>query len=81
MSSKPTAWVLAVGISIAGGAAAADTDSGSVFADCEGCPEMVVVPGGTFTMGTDTGPENERPAHEVTIPRFAVARTEYTRAP
>ena len=41
---------------------------------------MVVVPGGTFTMGTDTGQAQERPAHEVTVRRFAVARTEVTRA-
>ena len=80
MSSKPTVWLLAIGMSVASAPAAADTDSESVFADCEGCPEMVVVPGGTFRMGTDIGPENERPAHEVTIPRFAVARTEVTRA-
>ena len=41
---------------------------------------MVVLSGGTFRMGTDTGPENERPAHEVAIPRFAVERTEVTLA-
>ena len=48
MSSKPTVWLLAIGMSVASVPAAADTDSESVFADCEGCPEMVVVPGGTW---------------------------------
>jgi formylglycine-generating enzyme required for sulfatase activity len=80
MPSKWKPLLLACGL-FAGGPAAAETPtSGSVFSDCEGCPEMVVVPGGTFTMGTDTGPVQERPAHEVTVRRFAVARTEITRA-
>lgn len=82
MSSTHGAWLLFLGALVAGGdTAAAETPTAeSAFADCEGCPEMVVVPGGTFTMGTDTGPENERPAHKVTLSRFAVARTEVTRA-
>ena len=63
----------------AGGAAAAETP-GRVFADCTGCPEMVVLPGGTFRMGSDSGSQDERPAHDVTLPGFAVARTEVTRA-
>ena len=56
------AWLLACGLFVATAAAAAE-DSESAFADCDGCPEMIVVPGGTFQMGTDTGPESERPAH------------------
>jgi len=81
MPAKRRAGVLAFAIFVAGGATAADAPaSGDVFTDCAGCPDMVVVPGGTFTMGTDTGQEQERPAHEVTVPRFAVARTEVTRA-
>ena len=80
MPSKRRAWVVALGLFAGGAAAAQPADSGSVFTDCAGCPEMVVVPGGTFTMGSDTGAEQERPAHAVTVPRFAVARTEVTRA-
>lgn len=80
MPSPSRTWLLACGL-FAGAAVAADSPAdGDAFADCEGCPEMVVVPGGTFTMGSDTGPEQERPAHEVTVLRFAVARTEVTRA-
>ena len=79
MPSTRRFLMLACGL-FAGGAAAADTPASATFADCEGCPDMVVVPGGTFTMGTDTGQAQERPAHEVTVRRFAVARTEVTRA-
>ena len=30
---------------------------GAVFRDCATCPEMVVVPSGTFTMGSPAGEE------------------------
>ncbi|MCY4011658.1 MAG: SUMF1/EgtB/PvdO family nonheme iron enzyme, partial [Gammaproteobacteria bacterium] len=44
---------------------------GSRFRDCPRCPEMVVLPPGTFLMGspdTEAGRHaNERPAHSVTI--------------
>ena len=39
---------------------------------------MVLVEGGTFTMGSDTGPLNERPAHEVTVASFWMGKTEVT---
>lgn len=56
---------------------------GAAFRDCDRCPEMVVVPGGTFRMGSPTGEAdrraNEGPQREVTIPRtFAVGRFEVT---
>jgi formylglycine-generating enzyme required for sulfatase activity len=50
------------------------------FRDCSDCPEMVVIPAGTFTMGgTDTGtllaPIGNEPRHKVTIARpFAVSK-------
>jgi formylglycine-generating enzyme required for sulfatase activity/uncharacterized caspase-like protein len=54
------------------------------FRECETCPEMVVVPNGTFTMGS---PRNERdrdpdegPQHVVTIREpFAVGKFHVTR--
>jgi formylglycine-generating enzyme required for sulfatase activity len=57
------------------------------FKDCPTCPEMVVVPAGSFAMGSPAG-ETERsgtegPQHEVTIAkpfavgRFAITRGEY----
>jgi formylglycine-generating enzyme required for sulfatase activity len=57
---------------------------GSDFKECAaGCPTMVVVPAGTFTMGS---PESEKdrsstegPQHEVAIAKpFAVGKTEVT---
>lgn len=41
-------------------------------------PEMVVVQGGTFTMGSNTGDRDERPAHAVTVKTFSIAKTETT---
>jgi formylglycine-generating enzyme required for sulfatase activity len=57
---------------------------GDVFRDCAECPEMVVVPAGSFTMGSPPGEEgrsaDEGPRHRVTIARpFAVGRLEVTR--
>ena len=56
---------------------------GDVFWDCEGCPEMVVVPAGSFRMGS---PGNEKgrdksegPTRRVRIPEaLAVGRYEVT---
>jgi len=67
------------------------TGPGSEFRDCaNGCPEMIVVPAGTFTMGSPQSeswdPEfetdhtvRERPQHEVTLAKpFAVSKLEVT---
>ena len=56
---------------------------GEVFRDCMDCPEMVVVPEGSYTMGSPPDePErwdDEGPRHRVTIARpFAVGRFEVT---
>ncbi len=56
---------------------------GDSFRECDGCPEMVVVPAGSFTMGS---PDNEKgrntwegPQHVVTFARpFAVGKFEVT---
>jgi formylglycine-generating enzyme required for sulfatase activity len=60
-----------------------DYKPGDVFSDCAGCPSMIVVPAGTFTMGsppTENGrSEHEGPQRTVTIGSdFAVGRYEVT---
>ena len=60
---------------------------GNVFRDCydddlvrnRACPEMVVIPAGSFTMGSNDGAKDERPPHKVTIAKpFAVGKFEVT---
>ncbi len=46
--------------------------------DCDECPEMVVLPAGTFPMGSNDGDSDEQPVHQVSIPSFAVGRYEVT---
>jgi formylglycine-generating enzyme required for sulfatase activity len=41
---------------------------------------MVFVPAGEFTMGSDTGDLNERPAHQVYLEAFWIDQTEVTNA-
>ena len=58
--------------------------SGESFKDCPDCPEMVVLPSGSFLMGSPEGEEGpeavEGPQHKVTIAKpFAVGRTHITR--
>lgn len=52
---------------------------GAVLRDCPFCPELVVVPAGSFSMGSNSGEARERPVHEVRIPEpFAIGRYEVT---
>jgi hypothetical protein len=55
---------------------------GDAFSECEmGCPTMVVLPAGSFAMGSPpgTGQDRERPQHEVTFAKpFAVGKFEVT---
>jgi formylglycine-generating enzyme required for sulfatase activity len=60
-------------------------EAGSLFRDCTECPEMLVVPRGSFLMGSPVSEprrfEEEGPQHSVTFARpFAVGRTPVTRA-
>jgi formylglycine-generating enzyme required for sulfatase activity len=43
-------------------------------------PDMVLVQGGTFTMGNNDGLKNEQPAHPVTLKNFYLAKYEVTQA-
>jgi formylglycine-generating enzyme required for sulfatase activity len=45
------------------------------FKDCPVCPEMIVIPPGEITMGSNDGESYEQPVHRVTIARpFAVGK-------
>lgn len=51
------------------------------LAEADGSPpETVVVPAGTFTIGSDDGPLDERPAHVVSLSAFRMDVTEVTNA-
>ena len=52
------------------------TSAGPAFKDCADCPEMVVIPAGSFDMG-GTG-SDEQPVHRVTLRSFAMGKTEVT---
>jgi len=57
---------------------------GTSFTDCDGCPEMIVVPAGEFSMGSQQEEKgrlvNEGPIRGVAITRpFAIAKHELTR--
>jgi ribose/xylose/arabinose/galactoside ABC-type transport system permease subunit/formylglycine-generating enzyme required for sulfatase activity len=41
---------------------------------------MIEIPAGPFTMGSDTGIEDEAPAHEVDLPAFEIDKFEVTNA-
>ncbi len=69
-------WVSSAAVPGAGHAQ--EMEAGTVFRDCEACPEMVVVPAGSFMMGSPEGPA-EMPIHRVTIGEpFAVGKYEVT---
>ena len=53
------------------------------FKDCAGCPELVVVPAGSFTMGSPAGEhgrfDNEGPQRKIALAQpFAISRFEVT---
>ncbi|WP_395020726.1 SUMF1/EgtB/PvdO family nonheme iron enzyme [Dongia sp.] len=61
----------------------ANMKPGQVFRDCADCPEMVMIPGGSFMMGSpdsEAGRDSsEGPQHNETIPRaFAMSKFEVT---
>ena len=58
---------------------------GTTFKDCDDCPEMVVIPSGTFMMGTKgdpfakiPSPKDEQPQHAVSIRSFSIGKYEVT---
>lgn len=72
-------------LAAASGAQAADKPAapGTVFKDCKDCPEMVVLPAGSYVMGTpddELGRQpDEGPQHTVTFAKpFAISRYQVT---
>jgi formylglycine-generating enzyme required for sulfatase activity len=67
---------------------------GTVFRDCPDCPEMVVIPAGSFTMGSPDSEKawatshgasrqsvaDEAPQHSVALRSFALGKYDVTRA-
>ena len=58
---------------------------GWIFKDCDVCPEMVVIPAGSFQMGSSSSwfsskkpPENEQPSRNVSVKGFAMGKFEVT---
>jgi formylglycine-generating enzyme required for sulfatase activity len=60
-----------------------ELEPGSTFWDCDQCPEMVVVPGGMFLMGSPPEEmerdEGEGPIRKVVVTPFAIGKYEVTR--
>jgi formylglycine-generating enzyme required for sulfatase activity/class 3 adenylate cyclase len=48
-----------------------------IVRDCEQCPQLVSLPGGAFSMGSNDDP-TEKPMHQVTVPPFAIGRLPVT---
>src|SRR5437899_1132230 len=77
-------WIILAGVVLGTGFAALgyllSSDSDSIALDLADNtpPKMVRIPGGTFVMGRDDGPEDERPPHEVTVAPFEMDETEVT---
>ena len=71
-------------------ASGGDPRGGTVFRECEWCPELVVVPAGRFRMGCVSGHDcgrglpdlnvigREWPVHEVEVSSFALGVYEVT---
>lgn len=86
-AAAATLFVLIAAAAAPSRSAEAGRAPGSAFRDCDACPEMVVVPAGTFVMGTPgaapsrgaAAAESETSVIAIAKP-FALGRREVTRA-
>src|SRR5712671_7810117 len=70
-----TAWAMISVAAQAQDAAGARTE----FKDCDGCPRMVMIPAGEFTMGSPPSEQGAEAQHRVTIAApFAISKFEIT---
>jgi len=76
-------FVLFAGVATAAPAPAPIPKPGSTFHDCAECPEMVVIPAGSFVMGAAVDEPGyfpiEGPQHKVTVKSFAAGKFDVTR--
>lgn len=73
--SALSAYVMVLALALSANAAS----PGETIKDCPECPELVVIPAGSFMMGSDSRHKYEIPAHEVTIANpFAIGIYEVT---
>jgi formylglycine-generating enzyme required for sulfatase activity len=81
--SMSTGVSVSSGPAEAGRSVAREFRPGQTFRDCPDCPEMVVVPTGSFTMGSPANEpvrnDTEGPQRQVNIRQFAVGRFDVTR--
>lgn len=82
-SVRFSAWLLMAWAGLASADGAPETSAlkdGAAFRDCAPCPEMVVVPGGSFLMGSPPQEKerfaDEGPQRRVHVKRFAAGRFE-----
>lgn len=77
-------WLAVVATGTLSPVAARPLRPGAVLRECAGCSEMVVLPGGSFLMGSPEAESgrspSEGPQHRVAIRSFALARFDVTRA-
>ena len=83
--------IAAVAIAVAGGAfwyvgeqrakeLAELTRVGREFKDCDDCPTMVVIPAGSFQMGSNDREADEKPPHQVNVGLLAIGKYEVTQS-
>jgi formylglycine-generating enzyme required for sulfatase activity len=88
MNLSKVSWLALVSLLACSSTWAADSQNAAApvaaFRDCPECPEMVVIPAGSFDMGSPAGESGRRdiegPVHRVTIATFALGRAKITRA-
>lgn len=49
-----------------------------ITAQTRSATELVAIPAGSFTMGSASGPADERPEHRIDLPAFSIERTPVT---
>ena len=67
-------FTLAMNVALGGQSSPDSPEGGEIFSECPDCPEMVVIPAGSFRMGADG-----EPVRNIEVAAFAMGRLEVTR--